>query len=274
MVLLSLFRYGPGYTATSMHDQPLLSMSLPSIPSFVLSGLLLLCLPFSSFASATTSHITFSYAARQRMQNRARLLKQYQTHLKKQASYIVEGNAESRRALRQHNREQIKQHPEWFPAPLKASDRRWQALAENNQFLSSDHLHNITEVAIHRLEQQLGKPYVWGGTRPDQGFDCSGLVFYAYNKILEAKLPRTANEMYHYRRATIVANNDLRRGDLLFFHIHSREIADHMGVYLGDGQFIESPRTGETIRVSRLAEPFWQDHFLGARRILTEETIL
>ena len=55
---------------------------------------------------------------------------------------------------------------------------------------------------------------------------------------------------------------------------HSREIADHMGVYLGDGQFIESPRTGETIRVSRLAEPFWQDHFLGARRILTEETIL
>lgn len=95
----------------------------------------------------------------------------------KQASYIVEGNAESRRALRQHNREQIKQHPEWFPAPLKASDRRWQALAENNHFLSSDHLHNITEVAIHRLEQQLGKPYVWGGTRPDQGFDCSGLVF-------------------------------------------------------------------------------------------------
>lgn len=80
---------------------------------------------------------------------------------------------------RHHNREQIKQHPEWFPAPLKASDRRWQALAENNHFLSSDHLHNITEVAIHRLEQQLGKPYVWGGTRPDQGFDCSGLVFYA-----------------------------------------------------------------------------------------------
>ncbi|MCZ6127957.1 hypothetical protein O5853_31450, partial [Escherichia coli] len=42
----------------------------------------------------------------------------------------------------------------------------------------------------------------------------------------------------------------------------------------GECQFIESPRTGETIRVSRLAEPFWQDHFLGARRILTEETIL
>ncbi|EGI6811936.1 C40 family peptidase [Escherichia coli] len=236
----------------------------------VFSLFLLLPLP----ASGATTHATFSYAARQRMQNRARVLKLYRAHQKKQASYIVEGNAESRRALRKHNREQVKLHPEWFPGPLKLSDRRWQSLAENNHFLSSDHLHNITEVAIHRLEQQIGKPYVWGGTRPDKGFDCSGLVFYAYNKILEAKLPRTANEMYHYRRATIVANNDLRRGDLLFFHIHSREIADHMGVYLGDGQFIESPRTGETIRVSRLAEPFWQDHFLGARRILTEETIL
>ncbi len=63
----------------------------------------------------------------------------------------------------------------------------------------------------------MAKPYVWGGTRPDQGFDCSGLVFYAYNKILEAKLPRTANEMYHYRRATIVANNDLRRGRFAVF---------------------------------------------------------
>ena len=133
---------------------------------------------------------------------------------------------------------------------------------------------DIRDDLVNYAKQFLGNPYVWGGTRPDKGFDCSGLVFYAYNKILEAKLPRTANEMYHYRRATIVANNDLRRGDLLFFHIHSREIADHMGVYLGDGQFIESPRTGETIRISRLAEPFWQDHFLGARRILTEETIL
>lgn len=112
---------------------------------FLHPGVFSLCVLLPLLASATTSHISFSYAARQRMQNRARLLKQYQTHLKKQASYIVEGNAESRKALRQHNREQIKQHPEWFPAPLKASDRRWQALAENNHFLSGDHLHNITE---------------------------------------------------------------------------------------------------------------------------------
>ena len=131
-----------------------------------------------------------------------------------------------------------------------------------------------TKVAMNKLMQQIGKPYRWGGSSPRTGFDCSGLVYYAYKDLVKIRIPRTANEMYHYRRATIVANRDLRRGDLLFFHIHSRDIADHMGVYLGQGQFIESPRTGETIRVSNLSDDFWQDHYLGARRILTENTIL
>lgn len=136
----------------------------------------------------------------------------------KQASYIVEGNAESRRALRQHNREQIKQHPEWFPAPLKASDERWQALAENNHFLSSDHLHNITEVAIHRLEQQLGKPYVWGGTRPDQGFDCSGLVFMPTTRSLRR------NSHARLMRCITIAGQPLWRittcaGEICYFSI-------------------------------------------------------
>lgn len=253
-------------------------MLFPPVARVFLPGIFSLGMAFTPLAYAQTqyhaAHSSLSYAATLRMRNREKLWGEYHTAQKKQASYIVKGDEESKRALRQQNRLLIKEHPEWFPGPLKASDRHWQTLAENPHFLSSDHLHNMTEVAIHRLEQQLGKPYIWGGVNPERGFDCSGLIFYAYNKILAAKLPRTANEMYHYRRATIVSNNDLRRGDLLFFHIHSQEIADHMGVYLGNGDFIESPRTGETIRVSHLADNFWQDHYLGARRILTENTIL
>ncbi|HFZ8994061.1 TPA: C40 family peptidase [Citrobacter freundii] len=253
-------------------------MSFPSVSRTMLPGLLLvyatLTLQAYGHTPATTPNVRLSYAATLRMRNRAKLWGKYHALQKKQTAHLVKGDEESKRALRQQNRLLIKQHPEWFPGPLKASDRRWRALAENPHFLSSDHLHNMTEVAIHRLEQQLGKPYVWGGVNPDQGFDCSGLIFYAYNKILSAKLPRTADEMYHYRRATIVANNDLRRGDLLFFHIHTRDTADHMGVYLGEDKFIESPRTGETVRVSHLSEMYWQTHYLGARRILTENTIL
>lgn len=156
-------------------------MSFVSAPRRFLPGLLSLCVVLSSPSVAKVqpllSDAHLSYAAQLRMRNRARLLKQYHAQVKKQASYVVEGNAQSKSALRQQNRTLIKQHPEWFPGPLKASDQRWQELAENDHFLSSDHLHNITEVAIHRLEQQLGKPYLWGGTSPEQGFDCSGLIF-------------------------------------------------------------------------------------------------
>lgn len=215
-----------------------------------------------------------SYAAEQRMHNRAMLLKHYH-QVQSAKMVIIRGNQQDRRAVRAHNRQLIKQHPEWFPGPWKAGDDHWHhQLAENKHFLSSNHLHNITEVVVHRLTQQLGKPYQWGGTSPQEGFDCSGLVFFAYNKLLASKLPRTANEMYHSPRALTVASRDLRRGDLLFFHIHTREKADHMGVYLGKGKFIQAPRTGEKIQISDLDDVFWQAHFLGARRILTENTIL
>ncbi len=218
---------------------------------------------------------TLSYAARLRMLNRARLLNHYRVDHKKASPKEIAALETSTRAQRAENRRQVKAHPEWFRGPWKLGDSRWDAVEEHEGFLSHDHLHNMTEVAIHRMEVQLGKPYVWGGTTPDTGFDCSGLVFYAYNKVLTDKLPRTANQMYHYRRAIKVAGNDLRRGDLLFFHVHSHgEFADHMGVYLGHGQFIESPRTGESVRVSQLQDDFWQQHFLGARRILTNNTVI
>lgn len=69
----------------------------------------------------------------------------------------------------------------------------------------------------------------------DKGFDCSGLVFYVYNKIFEVKFLCMVNEMYYYCWVMIVVNNDLCWGDLLFFYIYSCEIVDYMGVYLGDG---------------------------------------
>lgn len=218
---------------------------------------------------------TLSYAARLRMLNRARLLNQYHAEHPKTSVAELAAISSSTRAERAENRKQVKAHPEWFRGPWKLGDSRWEQVEESDGFLSHDHLHNLTEVAIHRMEAQLGKPYVWGGTTPETGFDCSGLVFYAYNKVLTAKLPRTANQMYHYRRAVKIPGDALRRGDLLFFRVHSStDVADHMGVYLGHGQFIESPRTGEVVRVSQLQDAFWQDHFLGARRILTRNTIL
>jgi len=129
------------------------------------------------------------------------------------------------------------------------------------------------ETAMNKLMDQLGKPYLWGGTSPKTGFDCSGLVWYAYKDLVKFKIPRTANEMYHLRDAASVKRNELEKGDLVFFRINGRGAADHVGVYLGNGKFIQSPRTGKDIQVSALTEDYWEQHYVGARRVMTPKTI-
>lgn len=129
------------------------------------------------------------------------------------------------------------------------------------------------ETAMNKLMGQLGKPYQWGGTSPHTGFDCSGLVWYAYKDLVKFKLPRTANEMYHLRDAAPIKRELLEKGDLVFFRINNRGAADHVGVYLGNGKFIQSPRTGKDIQISALSEDYWQKHYVGARRMMTPKTI-
>lgn len=143
---------------------------------FLHPGVFSLCVLLPLFASATTSHISFSYAARQRMQNRARLLKQYQTHLKKTGQLYCGRQCRKQKGATPAQPGADKTASRMVSCAAQGERPTLAGAGGEQSLLSSDHLHNITEVAIHRLEQQLGKPYVWGGTRPDQGFDCSGLV--------------------------------------------------------------------------------------------------
>lgn len=135
------------------------------------------------------------------------------------------------------------------------------------------HYRKARETAMTRLMKQLGRPYQLGGTSPGTGFDCSGLVWYAYKDLVKFRIPRTADEMYHLRNAPMVQRNQLEKGDLVFFRINGRGRADHVGVYLGGGRFIQSPRTGKTIQISQLEETYWQRHYIGARRVMTPGTI-
>ncbi|MGL9721185.1 C40 family peptidase [Symbiopectobacterium sp.] len=127
--------------------------------------------------------------------------------------------------------------------------------------------------AMNKLMGQIGKPYQWGGNSPYTGFDCSGLVYYAYKDVVKIPIPRTANEMYHLRDAAPINKGELEIGDLVFFRINGRGTADHVGVYLGNGKFIQSPRTGADIKISKLSEDYWQEHYIGARRVVTPQTI-
>lgn len=110
----------------------------------------------------------------------------------------------------------------------------------------------------------LGVPYRRGGTDSATGFDCSGFVVALYRESLGLILPRTAAEQASATQTIEVA--DLQPGDLVFFNTMRRAFS-HVGVYVGDGKFIHSPRTGAQVRVEDMGVSYWQTRFNGARRV-------
>jgi murein DD-endopeptidase len=111
--------------------------------------------------------------------------------------------------------------------------------------------------------RMVGRPYRYGGAHADAGFDCSGLVQYSYRQA-GLNIPRTTDEQW--RISTPVGGSRLRRGDLLFFDQEGRKNS-HMGIYLGNGEFVHAPSSGKQVRTDRLDAHYWRRHFSGARRL-------
>jgi cell wall-associated NlpC family hydrolase len=107
----------------------------------------------------------------------------------------------------------------------------------------------------------IGKPYRYGGTTP-HGFDCSGLVYYAYRQAGIA-VPRTTQEQY--RHAERIAMSRIRPGDLLFFRIQNRNIS-HVAIYAGQGRILHAPSSGRQVTYSTLDSPYWRQHLAAAGR--------
>ncbi|TSE33105.1 C40 family peptidase [Tepidimonas charontis] len=110
----------------------------------------------------------------------------------------------------------------------------------------------------------IGVPYRMGGGNPQTGLDCSGLVRYVYANTLGLVLPRRAAEQA--QTTTPIAKDELRPGDLVFFNTMRRAFS-HVGVYLGDGKFIHSPRKGDSVKISDMNDRYWARRFNGARRV-------
>jgi cell wall-associated NlpC family hydrolase len=118
------------------------------------------------------------------------------------------------------------------------------------------------ELALHALSQ-IGVRYRYGGSTPDEGFDCSGLVRYIYSRA-GIVMPRTTQAMSVI--GVPVTTDELEPGDLVFFDTRRRPFS-HVGIYIGDQRFIHAPTSGGAVQLVDMRERYWRARYDGARRL-------
>jgi cell wall-associated NlpC family hydrolase len=157
-------------------------------------------------------------------------------------------------------------------APTGGSDDVERLLADKGVITRiADQLDTVRQTAGERASELvvnamgfLGVPYRRGGNSAETGFDCSGFVRAMYEQTVGLVLPRRANEQA--AATQVIDRTDLKPGDLVFFNTMRRAFS-HVGIYVGDGKFIHSPRSGQQVRVEDMRQAYWQARFNGARRV-------
>lgn len=136
------------------------------------------------------------------------------------------------------------------------------AAAKQKQ-LGSDY---IRESLVRTAHDFIGVPYLWGGASLERGFDCSGLTMTVY-QLNGLDLPRSSARQFDVG-APVESIEDLKKGDLVFFALNQKNRVSHVGVYIGDGNFIHASSQGKTIRVDSLYAPYYSRGFVGGRSYL------
>jgi len=148
------------------------------------------------------------------------------------------------------NRNNVRPHRE-LKRPLQAGVHKAQASSNSR--------------VVARARQLIGVPYRHGGTTVANGFDCSGLLVYLFQTEAGMKLPRTTGQMIE-SGSQHVGRGELKPGDAVFFNRNGRGDVSHVGLYIGNNQFIHAPSSGERIRMDSLTNSYWERSYTTARR--------
>lgn len=148
------------------------------------------------------------------------------------------------------------------PAPPAAPTSRYEP-DQRDYFTLSDQRH-AQEMVIYALGL-LGTGYRFGGSNPEAGLDCSGMVSYIVEQVSGRKLPHNAAQIARQTRPIQVA--ELQPGDLVFFNTSNRPHS-HMGIYMGDGQFVHAPSSRGVVRIESLDNTYFKPRIDGARRLV------
>ncbi len=114
------------------------------------------------------------------------------------------------------------------------------------------------KLMVRIAKSTLGAPYKWGGNNPQQGFDCSGLMTYIHKNALGLHIPRTAAQQRDKSRT--ISYEQLQPGDMLFFKTSAK--SNHVGIYIGERQFIHAPSSGKRVHISSMDSAYWYKRFV------------
>lgn len=136
---------------------------------------------------------------------------------------------------------------------------------ENGESSLLSQVRDTTSDLVMTAMNFIGVRYRMGGSSADTGFDCSGFTRHIFENSIGLVLPRRASEQANAPGLLNISKDELKPGDLVFFNTLRRTFS-HVGIYVGDGKFIHSPRAGGQVRVEDMRIAYWTQRFNGARR--------